>query len=144
VLKDEIKWPTPEERVVLASTYKGIFKDVVGIFDCTEWEIAKPGESNLEDKTYSGKAKTNTYKTLAVIDKHGKFIYISRLMEGHCNDRNQWVQSDLYMECGAFFTGNEKLASDGKKVCILCSVLYIKNSSYTSIIMCLLLLHRRL
>ena len=127
-LKDEIQWPNAAERLDLASTYKGIFKDVVGIFDCTEWVIAKPGEENHEKRTYSGKQQANTYKTLAVINKHGKFIYVSRLMEGQANDRAQFVQSELYMECGKFFTGSEKLAADS----IYISIIYIYLKGFMS------------
>ena len=126
-LKDEIKWPTAAERIVLASKYTGIFKDCVGIFDCTEWDIAKPGENDHERRTFSGKAHTNTYKTLAVINKHGQYIYVSRLMEGGTNnDRQQWVKSDLYLEPGAFFSANEKLASDGKKKTYSCSLFCVQ------------------
>ena len=146
-LKDEIKWPTAAERLELTSKYTGIFKDCVGIFDCTKWEISKPGENDHERRTFSGKAHTNTYKTLAVINKHGKFIYVSRLMEGTNNDRTQWVKCDLYMEPGAFFSASEKLASDGTAIYIqllfiLCS---INNSSlYAPILMCLLLIQAAL
>jgi hypothetical protein len=121
VLKDEIKWPTAAEQAAHYATYDGIFKGMVGIFDVIEWEIAKSTNSAKENATYSGKAKTNTMKTLAVIDKNGYFIWYDPLAYGKRNDRDMFTSSDLYLYKGEYFSpmavggvlGFEFMASDG-------------------------------
>ena len=70
----------------------------MGIFDCTEW---------------SGKAGTNAYKTLAVINKYVYFIWVDPMARGRRNDREQYTASDLYMNAGKYFSPGELLASDG-------------------------------
>lgn len=112
-LLDEIKWPNPQERIALYASYNGIFKNVVGILDVTEHEICKPKDKDKEQDTFSGKAKANTMKTLAVIDKYGYFIYVDYLAMGRRNDRDQWTSCDLYMNCGDYLSPGEKIASDG-------------------------------
>ena len=121
VLKDEIKWPTAEERALHYSTYHGIFFGCVGIFDVTEWIIAKPKNRDREHRTFSGKANSNTMKTLAVINKHGYFIWYDPLVDGRRNDRDMFTSSDLYLSKGTYFSpmanggigGFEFMASDG-------------------------------
>jgi hypothetical protein len=66
--------------------------------DCTEHFISKSADPAKERATFSGKAGTNTKKTLAVIDKHG---------------REQWASSDLYMNAGDYFSPGETVAADG-------------------------------
>ena len=112
-LHDEIRWPDAAERALLKEPYQGLFRDVVGIMDATEWFIVKYGDSVRERDTFSGKAQTNTKKTLAVIDRYGYFHFISKLIDGKHNDREQYTMSDLYMSAGRYFSEGEKLASDG-------------------------------
>ena len=112
-LANEICWPTAQEREILKAAFTGILTDVVGILDVTEWEISKPKNSDHERETFSGKAKTNTKKTLAVIDKHGYFIFVDILVNGRRNDRDQFTSCDLYMLAGNYFSQSERLASDG-------------------------------
>jgi hypothetical protein len=112
-LRDQIVWPNAAERAELKRSYNGIFRNVVGIFDVTEWYIGKPTDKEREHMTYSGKAGTNTMKTLAVINKYGLYIYNSDLKEGRHNDRDQWTSCDLYMQSGRFFSPGEILACDG-------------------------------
>lgn len=97
----------------MKASYEGILLEVVGIMDCTEWYIRKSKNQTHEYETYSGKAGTNTKKTLAVIDRNGFFRFVSHLMNGRQNDRDQYTSSDLYMNAGRFFLAGEKLASDG-------------------------------
>ena len=111
-LSDQISWPNAEERAILCSTYTGVLEKVVGILDCTEWEISKSKDQQHENDTFSGKAGTNTKTTLSVIDKHGLFRYCSVLANGRKNDRDQWTSCELYMESGFFFSPGEKVASD--------------------------------
>lgn len=112
-LIDEVKWPTEEERAEHYSTYNGIFVGCVGVFDVTEWITCKWADQVLENETYSGKAKSNTMKTLAVINKHGHFIWVDPLAKGKRNDRDQWTSCDLYLNAGTYFGANEWLACDG-------------------------------
>jgi DDE superfamily endonuclease len=113
VLHDQIRWPNAEERRLLYADYTGIFRNVVGIMDCTEHYIEKSKDPVFERDTYSGKAGTNTMKTLAVINKHGEFIYVVPLLRGRTNDRENFTTSDLYMNCGNYFSEGEYIASDG-------------------------------
>ena len=87
-LKDEIKWPTEQERAEHHSSYNAIFNKMVGIFDVTEWTTCKWKNQELENATFSGKKSKNTIKTLAVINKHGYFIYHQRQLQ-----LNHWVWS---------------------------------------------------
>jgi hypothetical protein len=112
-LHDQIKWPNADERQEHYSTYNGIFDHCVGIFDVTEWTIRKSKVAYIENHTFSGKAKENTMKTLAVINKYGYFIWIDQLVFGRRNDRDQYTSTDLYMNGGKYFSQGEKLASDG-------------------------------
>ena len=112
-LKDEIKWPTEEERRENYSTYQNVFVGNVGIFDVTEWITCKWADQQLESETYSGKQQNNTMKTLAVINKHGYFIYYDLLAKGRRNDRDQWTSCDLYLNAGKYFSDGEWLACDG-------------------------------
>ena len=63
-LKDEIKWPTEQERAEHHSSYNAIFNKMVGIFDVTEWTTCKWKNQELENATFSGKKSKNTMKTL--------------------------------------------------------------------------------
>lgn len=112
-LDDQIVWPNAAERVFLSSTYSGIFENVVGIYDCTEWYFKKSKDADFEHMTFSGKAGTNTMKTLAVINKYGLYTFKTHLMVGRPNDREQFTSSPLYMESGKYFSPDEKLACDG-------------------------------
>jgi hypothetical protein len=67
----------------------------------------------IEYVTWSGKANTNTMKTLAVIDKYGFYRYCDPLVPGRSNDRDVWTSCDLYMNAGKYFSAGELLASDG-------------------------------
>ena len=113
VLANEIRWPDEEERQRLRSGYTGIFEGVVGIMDVTEHGIQKSQDNAKESATYSGKAGMNTMKTLAVINKHGEFIYVEPLVDGRRNDRDEWTYTDLYLSQGKYFSAGEKIASDG-------------------------------
>ena len=75
--------------------------------------INKKQKTEKEYQTFSGKARLNTMKTLAVIDRHGKFIWIGKAIDGRTADRSCWTQSDLYMDAGDYFSPGERLASDG-------------------------------
>ena len=112
-LKDEIKWPTEQERAEHHSSYNAIFNKMVGIFDVTEWTTCKWKNQELENATFSGKKSKNTMKTLAVINKHGYFIYCDPLVKGRRNDRDQWTMCDLYLNAGKYFSDGEWLACDG-------------------------------
>jgi hypothetical protein len=112
-MKNEIKWPDELERQQLYASYTGIFTNVVGFLDVTEHEISKSKNPDKEHRTYSGKAGTNTMKTLAIINKHGRFIWVDPIAEGRHNDREQWTSCDLYMNPGRYFSPGEKMASDG-------------------------------
>ena len=113
VLKDEVKWPSAEERQEHYQSYNGIFTGVVGILDIWEHYYKKSKDPDEERRTFSGKANTNTKKTIGIIDKKGYFIYYKTNLDGRPNDRETWTSSELYMDAGKFFSDGERVAADG-------------------------------
>ena len=113
VLADEVKWPDAEQRREHYSTYSGIFANVVGILDIWEHPYKKSKDPEIEHKTFSGKANTNTKKTIGIIDKSGYFIYYKTNLFGRPNDRDTWTSSELYMNAGKYFSEGERVAADG-------------------------------
>ena len=113
VLKDEVKWPTAEERRENYLAYNGIFTNCVGVLDIWEHFISKSKDPKLEHDTFSGKAGRNTRKTIGAINKYGHFIYVQTGLVGRPNDRDTLTRSKLYMNAGEYFTLGEKLATDG-------------------------------
>lgn len=63
-LEDQIKWPNAVERRQHYEEYHGIFDGVVGILDIWEHYIVKFKDPQKEHDTFSGKAVTNTKKTV--------------------------------------------------------------------------------
>jgi hypothetical protein len=81
--------------------------------DCWEHTIAKPSNQLLEYLTFSGKAKANTLKTLAIIDKYGYFRYVKTGIHGRINDRDAWTSCAIFLNRGQYLTPEEKIAADG-------------------------------
>ena len=113
VLINEVRWPNAQDRIQLYESYNGIFKKVVGVLDIWEHFISKSKDPTVEYDTFSGKAGTNTKKTIGIIDKNGLYIYVKTNYDGRPNDRDIWTSSPLYMESGQFFSPGEKVGADG-------------------------------
>lgn len=108
-----LQWPNSEERAIMANRFSGIFKGCIGIIDAWETPIMKPKIKNLESTTYSGKQRTNTLKTLAVIDRDGRFRFLHAGTPGGINDRDQFTHSLLYLNKQEFFDDNQFIVGDG-------------------------------
>lgn len=63
-LEDQVRWPNAAERIQHYEEYRGIFTGVVGILDIWEHYIVKFKDPQKEHDTFSGKAVTNTKKTI--------------------------------------------------------------------------------
>ena len=112
-LADQIVWPDASRREVLKEGYQGVMKEVVGIIDGSEHTITKSSNNDIETRTFSGKKNSNTRMTLAVMDKHGLFIYVRTGIDGARNDREAFTACDLYLEKGRYFSAGELIAADG-------------------------------
>jgi len=112
-LDNELQWPSVEERNEMAHETVGIMEGCIGIIDCTEHRINRPVDSSAERRTFSGKLKTNTKKTVTVIDKRGYYIYVETGIDGRMNDRDIFTSSPLYLNRGLYFSAGERLIGDG-------------------------------
>ena len=112
-LKDEVRWPTEEERTQNYLNYNGIFYKNVGILDIWEHFISKSKDPQKEYDTFSGKANTNTKKTIGIINRLDYFIWVETNLNGRPNDRDTWTKSKLYMNAGEYFSFGETLGADG-------------------------------
>lgn len=113
VLDKAVSWPSRHTRNVLSNATKGIFKGCIGIVDCTEHEIAKPKNNELQRQTYSGKSKANVLKTITVIDRSGKIIWIETGYYGKMNDLQVFKSTNLYLKSGEYLDGDQFLIGDG-------------------------------
>lgn len=52
-------------------------------------------------------------KTFLVIDRSGFIRYVASGFEGHNNDRDVFIRTDLYLQRGQYFTGEEWIGADG-------------------------------
>lgn len=86
---------------------------MIGIIDANEVFINKPRNRELESMSYSGKAGGNTTKTMAVIDRQGRYRFVLTGTPGKVNDRDQFLSSPLYSRRWEYFEGDQFLAADG-------------------------------
>jgi hypothetical protein len=112
-LENQIEWPDAATRVNWASEHTGVFHGNIGIGDIKETEIEKPKNLALERATWSGKMQCNTLKTLSVISRDGKIIFMITGIPGGRNDRDIWTSCELYLERDRFFSIGEWIAFDG-------------------------------
>jgi len=110
-LEDQLQWPNAGRRAQLSIVHAGVFSDMIGILDIKEHRICKPQDPRKEWLSYSAKHKMNSYKNLSVIDYTGRFIFV--LVALGKNDREFWCQSQLYLQRGMYFCGQQYVASDG-------------------------------
>lgn len=108
-----LNWPSVEERKLMEIQHGGIFRGCIGIIDAMEHIITKPKNRSLESSTYSKKKGANTLKTMAVIDRRGRFRFVQTGTHGSINDRDQFTSSVLYLNKNLYFEGEQFLAADG-------------------------------
>ena len=112
-LDDFLRWPTAQERLVLATHYEGIFKNCVGLGDISETLIEKSKDKTTERATFSGKAHGNSMKNFTVCDFSGRIIYCADNIQGRPNDRSSFTHLPLYMDQGLYFDDDQFVAVDG-------------------------------
>eukprot|EP01040_Poterioochromonas_malhamensis_P006627 gene6627-7139_t len=112
-LDNFLQWPSSNERQLMADQHTGLFKNCIGIIDAMETPIRKSKNRALESATYSGKQKTNTLKTLAVIDRRGRFRFVHTGTPGGLNDRDQFTSTVLFIKKQEYFDEDQFLAADG-------------------------------
>ena len=84
---------------------------MIGIGDIKEHECVKYKDINKERRSYSAKAKCNSWKNLSLMDYTGRFIFVHVLMAS--NDREALTNSPIYLEAGEYFSPGEWASTDG-------------------------------
>ena len=82
-------------KKLMPSIFKPIHSDVRIILDCTEMEIERPSDFEIQSTTYSTYKSRNTVKGLVGLSPTGVPTFISNLMEGSISDNDITFQSGL-------------------------------------------------
>ena len=91
-LRDEIKWPSVDERVEAGSHE---FPGCIGIIDGTLVKIRRPWRDDNHGCYFNGRKKMYCINNLVVIDHFGLFIYVEARFLGAYHDINVLRRSDL-------------------------------------------------
>jgi hypothetical protein len=82
-------------RKLMPNSFKPIYSDVRVIIDCTELEIERPSDFEIQSATYSTYKSRNTVKGLIGLSPTGVTTFVSDLMEGSVSDNDITLQSGL-------------------------------------------------
>ena len=75
-----IVWPRKEEvKMYLPEVFRMKYPNVIGIIDCSEFELQAPSSSSVQAMTYSDYKSRNTMKALFCITPDGYFFFVSQL-----------------------------------------------------------------
>jgi hypothetical protein len=110
-LDDHLQWPDVNSQKELACIFLGILRRCIGVADVKEFQTEEQKDSNKERKSWSEKAKINSYEVCNVIDHTSQFIYL-QLCLGR-NDREVFTCSPLYLFEGDYFSVNKWVFSYG-------------------------------
>lgn len=80
---------------LMPNAFKPLYSDVRIIVDCTEMEIERPSDFELQSTTYSTYKSRNTVKGLVGLSPTGLTTFVSPLMEGSISDNDITTQSGL-------------------------------------------------
>ncbi|EEC05207.1 hypothetical protein IscW_ISCW024225, partial [Ixodes scapularis] len=103
-----------------------IFKDVIGVFDCTEIFIRKPSYMLARSQTYSRCKHHTTVKLLIIVSPSGAITFGSKAWGGRVSDKeltlksgllNNVKEGDMYSVDGGFHC-KEMYAAKGAKLLI--------------------------
>jgi hypothetical protein len=82
-------------KKLIPGVFKPIYSDVRVIVDCTELEIERPSDFEIQSTTYSTYKSRNTVKGLIGLSPTGVTTFVSNLMEGSVSDNDITFQSGL-------------------------------------------------
>jgi hypothetical protein len=106
-----IKWPTPEEKVVVKQSLgKGNFRDVVGVVDGTMIEIYRAPEFGRD--TFATRKSNFAMGATGVCDHRGVFIFFTTGYTGSRHDSAAYKDTPLYQRKEDYFQGDEHLIGD--------------------------------
>jgi hypothetical protein len=111
-LKDNLAWPTAEQRLLLHGTLS-IYSSAIGIVDGTHCRIRVPTQWEDENMCFSGYKHTHTQNYLIVVDPNGFIIKLDGPFPGSMNDISCCRQSDIVLNPQNYFSSGERLLADG-------------------------------
>jgi hypothetical protein len=101
-LKDEIRWPTASERVLLGQRLEN-FRGCIGIIDGTLCKIRRPWRDPNHAKWFNGRKKIYAVNNTVVVDHDGLFIYVDCGYPGSYHDVNILRHSSLMQNWREYF-----------------------------------------
>ncbi|KAK3270273.1 hypothetical protein CYMTET_21322 [Cymbomonas tetramitiformis] len=110
ILKDEIAWPSAEERADLAARYVGAFTGVIGHVNGTRSGLRKP--SLCQTIFYSGKIGMHCVNSQVIVDIRGKFIQATLACAGGVHDKILYDSWGGYLNEHEYFSDGEFLLGD--------------------------------
>ena len=112
VWKDEVRWPSREEREQLHGLFSCHSKAVAAI-DGTHCRIDVPDDRDHEDTAFSAYKTFHTQSFLVCCDAFGFIIYISGPYDGKLSDRECFLRSSFCDRDARLLEADEKLITDG-------------------------------
>ena len=82
MLRDEIKWPSVDEKVEAAS-YVHEFPGCIGIIDGTLVKIRRPWRNENHGRYFNGQKNMYCINNLVVVDHFGLVIYVKVGLQVH-------------------------------------------------------------
>lgn len=95
-----IVWPRKSQvKENLPEVFRHSYPDVMGIIDCSEFELQAPSSFSVQAMTYSEYKSRNTVKALFCITPDGYFSHISQLYPGSKSDNDITMVSGILDQC---------------------------------------------
>ena len=110
--KDEVRWPSREDREELHGLFSCHPKAVAAI-DGTHCRIDVPDSHDREDTCYSAYKKYHTQNYLVCCDAFGFVVYIGGPFDGRFNDQECFLASSFCDGDARMLEADEKLVTDG-------------------------------
>ena len=110
--RDEVRWPTKEERRELYGLFS-CHEKAVACIDGTHCRIDVPFNTEDEEKAYSGYKHYHTQNFLLCCDAFGYIVHIAGPYSGSWNDNQCFLASDFMNADLDMLSEGEKLITDG-------------------------------